>query len=133
MVFQKNCHHKSITRLRNDNIINLSDNTISISYTGHNHCYFSNNTHNINSLWGLADYDNPIIGLTIQESDQVSNNVLVMAHEITHLYGIQHHSSNGQLCIMEDGVNFSNIQHTVYSQYWCSSCLNTLRNNRNKY
>ena len=65
-----------------------------------------------------------------------STNPLLLAHEITHTFGIEHHQrQEGQPCIMDD-ARYDDISFDPESNLyniWCSDCLQIIKNNRLKY
>ena len=130
--FSHNCHHKNMTRLRNNLINSTSRNHILITYTGHRSCFYdTEDGHEYNTLTGLSDYDNPIICMHVRQSDRKSS-ILVLAHEITHSFGIQHHSAHSRPCIM-DNNRYSDNDPDVPSTYWCQECINAIRSRVNNY
>ena len=130
--FQYGVHCKSMVRIRNNLIMDIPDNTIRVAYTGHVACLYSNGDHGTNTI-GLSDYTYPIISMRISQ-DNRDNNILVLAHELTHLYGIYHHSpaSNGKHCIM-DSKRYEYNDPDDYTTYWCDECINTIIQNITKY
>ena len=107
-------------------------NHILITYTGHRSCFYdTEDGHEYNTLTGLSDYDNPIICMHVRQSDRKSS-ILVLAHEITHSFGIQHHSAHSRPCIM-DNNRYSDNDPDVPSTYWCQECINAIRSRVNNY
>lgn len=132
--FVYNAHHKSIVRLRNNLISSIPNNTIRVTYTGHIVCCYNeyDGSHDYTTK-GLADYNYPIICIRDAQVNNELRSNLVLAHELSHIYGIVHHDPiQGSPCIMDtshyNGMNFENTD-----DYWCSSCKNTIIANKDKY
>lgn len=129
--FEYGVHCKSMTRIRNNLITNIPDNTIRVAYTGHVACFYSSGEHETNVV-GLSDYDYPIISMRESQSDR-KRSILVLAHELTHSYGIVHHENvTGTTCIM-DSKRYTYNDPDDYSTYWCPTCINTIKDNAGKY
>ena len=128
--FLHNCHHKSMTRLRNNMIVGCQAHTIRIAYTGHKSCFYSSDGHEYNVI-GLSDYDNPIICMRVDQRN-IKNSILVLAHELTHSYGITHHAPRSTPCIM-DSNRYTYNDPNDPTTFWCQECINTIRANRTKY
>ncbi len=134
--FEYDTHCKSMIRHRNDLIVGIPSNTIRIGYTGHYSCMCDSNGHNYATA-GLSDYDYPIISMRDgQNSDNLQRCVLVLAHELSHTYGIiGHHAASDDItCIMEnDPQRYAPVDINDPSTYWCQNCINTIAANKNKY
>ena len=129
--FQYPVHCKSLIRIRNNLINEIQDNTITVAYTGHAVCMYDNGNHNY-TTHGLADYNYPIVAIC-QSQVLRKQSILVLAHELTHLFGIDHHQPiSGQYCIMDEN-RYSNNDPDNPDTYWCDNCLNTIARNILKY
>ena len=138
--FEQMSHCDSAIRIRNNLIIDIPDNTIRITYTGNELCFTDD--HDYPAVAGLSDYEHPIIvineSLNNDEGNiDISNFTLVTVHEIAHLYGItSHHNAdiNADSCVIVAGRTFySYIQMNVYSDFLCTSCVNTIKSNKTKW
>lgn len=149
-----NCHCKSMALLRNNLIIGIPANTIRVTYTGHQTCYYSGNEkiHYYNCPWGMSDFDYPIVGIKGSKVQEIAdiidseitelnpeknyegrNSVLLLVHELSHTYGANHHEHiEGQPCVMSD-AKFYETRLNDNSSYWCDSCKATINSNFNKY
>ena len=130
--FTHNAHCKSMTRIRNNMIVNIPENTIKVTYTGHVSCYYSvSNGHNYNTI-GLSDYDYPIVAMRLNQTD-TDRNILVLAHELSHTYGVVHHAPvAGDPCIMDYNRYQNNFANDP-STFWCENCIATISANKNLY
>ena len=125
-------HCKSMTRIRNNLISGLPANTIRVAYTGHVACFYSTTNGHVTNVVGLSDYTYPIISMREPQSDRKSS-ILVLAHELTHSYGIQHHNVvPGTTCIM-DSARYVYNDPDDYTTYWCPNCISTIKENAGKY
>ena len=125
-------HCKSMTRIRNNLISGLPANTIRVAYTGHVACFYSTTNGHVTNVVGLSDYTYPIISMREPQSDRKSS-ILVLAHELTHSYGIQHHNVvPGTTCIM-DSARYVYNDPDDYTTYWCPNCISTIKENSGKY
>ena len=135
--FQFNCHCNNFARLRNNLIVNIPSNTMRITYSGHKLCYYSSSGgHSQGTVAGLSSYTYPIICLTESQNDESARSTLVLAHEISHTFGVYHHSGGStDLCIMNTSNKnrYEMIDPEIYFQYWCADCIETIRTNANKY
>ena len=138
--FQYDSHCKSITRLRNNLIIGIPESTIRFGFTGHDPCYASSRTeHSINGPQALSDYNYPIICSTVGQQEDNTYGILVMLHELSHLYGvIVHHDPDlNHRCVVERSDN--NPTRYQYNDpedpntIWCPRCIDTIRTNGNNY
>ena len=131
--FEYDVHCKSMTRIRNNLIVDIPNNTIRVAYTGHVACFYSANgaNHGTNTI-GLSDYTYPIIAMRESQQNEIRS-ILVLAHELTHSYGIIHHERvDGSPCIMDD-ERYSGIDQNDSSTYWCQSCITKIKQNVEKY
>ena len=126
--FTKAVHCKSLTRLRNNLVVNLPENTVRITYTGHHACIIDGN-HSYYAE-GLSNYDYPIICMRYPVSSTDTRFVYLMAHEISHFYGIGHHN-NGVACIMDTGNH--SIDYMNPNTFWCDDCIAAINNNKSKF
>lgn len=126
--FTKSVHCKSLIRLRNNLMVNLPENTARIAYTGHHACVI-NGGHNYNAE-GLSNYDYPIICMRYPVSPTNTRFVYLMAHEISHFYGLGHHN-NGSHCIMDDQRTVIDIYDP--STFWCDDCIEAINSNKSKF
>jgi disulfide oxidoreductase YuzD len=129
--FEHAVHCRSFTRLRNNLITGLPSNTIRVTYSGYDLCFYhpndSDGLDHEYDIAGLADYDAPIICIDDSLIGS-SRNPLVLAHEITHTFDIQHHARvAGQPCIMDED-RYNGIDANNPATYWCDSCENSIRN-----
>jgi hypothetical protein len=138
--FQYDSHCKSITRLRNNLIIGIPESTIRFGFTGHDPCYASSRTeHSFNGPQALSDYNYPIICSTVGQQEDNTYGILVMLHELSHLYGvIVHHDPDlNHRCVVERSDN--NPTRYQYNDpedpntIWCPRCIDTIRTNGNNY
>ncbi len=131
--FSYGVHCKSFIRLRNNLITDIPGNTIRVTYSGHDLCFYSSDSH-IYTIVGLSDYDNPIICINLTQKDK-KRSILVLAHELSHTYGTEHHSPvTGQPCIMDEDNNlYEGNDPKDPSTYWCDNCIKTITKNKNKY
>lgn len=130
--FQHSSHCKSMIRLRNNMVVNIPDNTIRVTYTGHTACFYSSSGGHNYSTIGLADYDYPIVCIREAQNENRDRSILVLAHEISHTYGAQHHDYNGVPCIMSSNRYQGNKPQDP-DTYWCDDCIETIRSNNNAY
>jgi predicted Zn-dependent protease len=79
---------------------------------------------------GLSCYDYPIISIKYPASSSHQRFVTVLAHEISHFYGLGHHN-NGADCIMDEGTY--TIDYLDPSSFWCSDCEEAINNNKSKF
>lgn len=130
--FSYDVHCKSFARLRNNLITNIPSQTIRITYSGHDLCFYSSPNDHSYDVAGLSDYNNPIICINVLQNNS-KDSILTLAHEISHLYGINHHSpQTDQVCIMDtDGFDTTDL--IDYSTYWCDECINMIVSNFDKY
>ena len=96
-----------------------------MDYNDGSGCYPETNT------IGLSDYRYPIIAIIKDQSKQ--NNILVLAHELTHLYGVTHHQKiSGTICIIDE-ERYTYNDPDDYSTYWCQNCINKIKENADKH
>ncbi len=138
--FEKESHCDSAIRLRNNLITNIPENTIRISFTGYIFCFYDSLhcTHSYNALAGLSSYSHPTIIINQKIDVDPRHFILVIAHEIAHLYGVQYHHEvdpSAESCIMMKGRYFYGEINplTNYSQYFCTSCESCIASNRYKW
>ena len=130
--FEYDAHCKSLIRIRNNLIVDMPSNTIRVAYTGHVICYVSNDFIHSSEIVGLADFTYPIIALR-RTQDNRKRSILVLAHELTHLYGVTHHQKiSGTICIMDE-ERYTYNDPDDYSTYWCQNCINQIKENADKH
>ena len=95
---------------------------------------YGSNEHDYHTI-GLSDYDYPIISMREGQNNNEKRSVLVMAHELSHTYGVYHHAASDDItCIMEvDPQKYDPVDIDDPSTYWCQNCINTIANNKSKY
>ena len=124
-----------MTNQRNNLIVDIPEHTIRVAFTGHRVCQWDSELSSCNqetNTTGLSDYNSPV---TCIKLDNFSERTIVylLAHEITHMFGVVHHDSlDGQKCIMGEN-RWKNFDLTNISSYWCNSCINAISSNLNKY
>lgn len=134
--YHNNSHCNNASRLRNNLITNIPNNTIRISFTGHKMCFYSNSGgHTYRAVAGLSSSYYPIIIINEHIGDDPKEFVLVMFHEIGHLYGLthQHPSELASTCVMKGRDDHSNIKIYEYGKYLCPNCINTVKLNKHKH
>lgn len=102
--------------------------SLSYSQLGINYEYYGSL---IGGLTWLSS-SSSILCLNVDQSDR-DRGILVLAHELTHTYGIEHHSPvDNQPCIMDSNRYTANNPDDP-TTYWCDNCIATISSNRNKY
>lgn len=124
--FSCDSHCENIARLRNNLIVDIPENTIRFMNTGHNACY-SNGEDCGFGVGALSDYDYPIIC-----SKNGHDDAATMAHEISHLLGVEYHHSNPLTppCIMNVGYTG---ESSLVQFWWCDECRENITTNRHKF
>ena len=128
--FLSGAHCTSLIRLRNNMIVGIPENTMRIALTGYNICVRDGTTHNP-YVEGLAHYNYPIISIKQPTTKTDKRLVRLIAHEISHLYGVQDHST-GVVCVM-DKTGARDIDCMITTDIWCEDCENTILSNIGKY
>ena len=132
--FPKSNHCKSITRLRNNLIVDIPDNTIRITHTGHAICFYAGEEgHDWESVGALSDYTYPIIGVRNSPTDS-DFSPSTLAHEMSHLFGVGHHDyDENNPCIMSYDMERSWFDPDDVDTYWCSDCIEQIISQKTKY
>ena len=135
--FEYSCHCTNFARLRNKLIVNIPEKTFRVTYSGHKLCYNNGNQHNYNTnVVALSDYTYPIVCSTVrQDNENPRRSTLVLFHELLHTFGVYHHESNGEHCVM-DTKNSNRYNDIVLSDpfdYLCEECALIVIDNFDKY
>lgn len=130
--FQKTVHCTSIIRLRNNLIVGLPSNTIRVSQTGHQACYYSYaNTHT--KMGGVSSGDYPVICIGNDPTNYFTS-PSSLAHEIAHIFGLGHHEPGADItCIMITGIDRPTFDADKIDTYFCEDCIAQIVNAKTKY
>ncbi len=129
--FIKAAHCTNYARLRNNMIVGIPDNTMRIALTGYYACIINDKGEHDIEIEGLSNYDYPIIAIRQPAAISNSRFIELIAHEISHSYGTQHHD-DGRRCIMDEG-GAKDIDYQSDTNYWCDECRTTIQSNIGKY
>lgn len=141
-------HHTNIDYIRSHSLPNGSASTkINVLLTGNKICRCDHTSPNSyvhtgqNEYYGRAYTNN--YSIIIRDMDLVSNNTSysllgsTMAHEIAHLYGLNHHYTNvtiNQNCLY--GINkwsYNLVVNTPPNNWFCSTCKAELSSNKSLF